>query len=526
MNMDFADNFRLVTHSDNKHGFSVKHIGAVYTQEYWAVSYEWGTVTKETDYDCGWLVPEKHTNAVGDIVRLIHSKMECHALWMDALCVDQSSDDDKEAQIPLMGKYYNSCAGTVVKLTGTYEVEFIALEALADSIGIFVDELRETRFGDLKDVDMHKNLDDVLLAVSRICDDSWFTRVWTMQEYVLPKKVVLMDNVGNMLDGDKFEKCTSISYIYDHLQQMGKVDKVFTKNMTGMRWIWSRLEHTPSISQVLRNVKGRECSREEDYVYGVLGLLKGKYVVKYGIGLSNAIKSIVTQCANQGDITGLMSEEVGLEDINGYTFMHNYDMWSNVSAISQGNIFTFKDARVFPEVSRVILSEPNEPMHPDRLAYRIRLIINHNPMLGVAVIAAFLGTHPTSTQAQRIAMVGRQIGSCTPLDCMDIWRRNLGDIGLFWYQIVFKASEWTQHGRSLYVSELMLNMQQCFMMWVGYPTKPQSFGCGVDIHCRADQISIVLMMVDADNRKIGVCFLNPTIRFVQGYIVESMDIRF
>jgi hypothetical protein len=382
-----------------------------------------------------------------------------------------------------------------------------------------------TKFGDLKDMNMHENLDDVLSAISRICDDSWFTKVWTMQEYVLPKKVVLMDNAGNVLDGDLFEKCTSISYIYDHLVHLGKVDKIFTKTMTGMRWIWSPLEHTPSVSQILRNIQGRKCS-VEDYVYGVLGLLSGNCTVKYGIGLSNAIKNIVTQCANQGDITGLMSEEIRLCDINEHTFKHNYDMWSNVPANSRENVFMFKNVELFPEVARVILSKPGEKMHPDRLAYRIWLVITRNPMLGTAVVAAFWGAHPTLKEVQIVAMVGRQI-SCTPFNCMDIWKNMLGeDMGLLWYQIVFKASEWMNNGRGLYVSELMLNMRQYFVMWVGYPTNSRSFGHGVDIHCRAGQGSKILMMVDETDHKIGVCFPNPTIRFVKGYMVESMDVIF
>lgn len=527
-NTNFSDNFRLVTRQpDTQHKFGVELVGAMCTTEYWAISYEWGSITDYTDYGCGWLTPERHTNAVGDIVRLVHDKIGHHALWMDALCVNQSSITDKESQIPLMGKYYNSCVGTVIKLTGVYEVEFIALEALADEMDMFVKKIGKV--GDIKDMDMHENLDEVLSMISRICDDSWFTRVWTMQEYVLPKKVVLLDNAGNTLDGDAFEKCASIGYIHDHLVQLGKIQGVFSKNMTGMRWIWSKMDHIPSLSRILRNIQGRKCGVEEDYVYGILGLLQSNYVVKYGIGLSNAIKSIIAQSANQGDITGLMSESATLDDVSGYTFRYDYDMWSSMSASSYENIFTFKNVEVFPEVSRVILLEPGEPIHPDRLGYRIHMVLREIPMLGMAIIAAFWGTHPTSRDVQTVANIGRQI-LCTSLDCMNVWRNSLEhDLGLLWYQIVFKASDWASQGRGLYVSELMLNRRQCFVMWVGYPTNSRLFGHGVDIHCRANNGSKVLMMTassDGTNHKIGVCSLNSTIRFVQGYIVETMDIKF
>jgi hypothetical protein len=528
MNINFSDNFRLVTHQPNlQHKFGVELVGAMCTTEYWAISYEWGFITNRTDYGCGWLSPERHANAIGDIVRLVHDKIGHHALWMDALCVDQSSITDKESQIPLMGKYYNSCIGTVIKLTGLYEMEFMVLEALADEMDMFVKKIG--RMGDIKDMDMYESLDEVLSAISRICDDSWFTRVWTMQEYMLPKKVVLLDNVGNMLDGDAFEKCTSISYIHDHLVQLGKIERAFSKNMTGMRQIWSKLDRIPSISRILKNIQGRKCGVEEDYVYGVLGLLQGNYVVKYGIGLSNAAKSIIVQSANQGDITGLMSEAATLDDVSGYTFRHDHDMWSNIPASSHENIFTFRNVEMFPEVSRVILSEPREPMHPDRLGYRIWMVLNEIPMLGMAIIAAFWGTHPTSKDVETIANVGRQI-QCTSLDCMNVWRNNLeDDLGLLWYQIVFKASDWASQGRGLYVSELMVDRRQCFVMWVGYPTNSRLFGHGVDIHCRANDSSKALMMIASDNgisHKIGVCSLNPTIRFVQGYIAENMDIKF
>ena len=49
-NTNFSDNFRLVTHQPNlTYKFGVELVGAMCTTEYWAISYEWGSITDYTD---------------------------------------------------------------------------------------------------------------------------------------------------------------------------------------------------------------------------------------------------------------------------------------------------------------------------------------------------------------------------------------------------------------------------------------------------------------------------------------------
>ncbi|KAH7297268.1 hypothetical protein KP509_26G062700 [Ceratopteris richardii] len=88
------------------------------------------------------------------------------SVWMDALCINQTDDAEKEAEIANMGNYYRNS---------------VACYVLPHGVG---------RYAPAVD----PSLDDHLFGERDL--PRWFYRVWTLQEWLLPPKVVFL--MGDM----------------------------------------------------------------------------------------------------------------------------------------------------------------------------------------------------------------------------------------------------------------------------------------------------------------------------------------
>lgn len=74
-------------------------------------------------------------------------------VWFDALCINQTDDDEKSHEIPRMGAYYRLSAGC-----------YITTHGIGTELGFKAADFKE--------------------PVPR-----WFTRVWTIQESIMPDKL-------------------------------------------------------------------------------------------------------------------------------------------------------------------------------------------------------------------------------------------------------------------------------------------------------------------------------------------------
>ncbi|KAF8914417.1 hypothetical protein CPB84DRAFT_1759203 [Gymnopilus junonius] len=223
--------------------------------------------------------------------------------WMDVLCIDQDSDDEKAFFVPKMGSLYASAVETHVYLTGSMFVTMSSKE-------------------------LHSPI--------------WETRAWTLQEYIKSKNVVycycfsgdVMQDIKALTDSrmpsrtvelrapilDKY-KSTSSDNAY--MLQMATKDRVTcyfendspfgpqismtsymktdmwgpdTNKIIGRSTLGKSLysmkheaskEQTISMTMVL--LAGRMSTYPEDMMYSVLGLLEMEdYQVQYKIGFEEA----------------------------------------------------------------------------------------------------------------------------------------------------------------------------------------------------------------------------------------------
>lgn len=87
-------------------------------------------------------------------------------LWIDALCINQDDLLERSLQVPLMSKIFSQARQVLLWIGGG------RLEAA--TLRLFIDKDARTQF----------------LGVATIENTSWFTRLWTMQEFILAKNPV------------------------------------------------------------------------------------------------------------------------------------------------------------------------------------------------------------------------------------------------------------------------------------------------------------------------------------------------
>jgi hypothetical protein len=201
--------------------------------DYKALSYVWGDPTDregiEVEYEYQDVSLSQNSTEVfsttvganlGSALRHLRDKELKLTLWADAICIDQSNNDEKSAQVRLMAMIYKSASEVVVWLGPAAECSDDAMDVLAevgteaerfyfdDPVGGIYDKLSELNTWEVdKPVDdrgrsMKSFLGKVSgrgvesrhgifspVALVALTNRTWWSRVWVLQEYMLASTV-------------------------------------------------------------------------------------------------------------------------------------------------------------------------------------------------------------------------------------------------------------------------------------------------------------------------------------------------
>lgn len=108
-------------------------------------------------------------------------------IWIDALCINQADSDERSQQVQFMLHMAGCVAGTRSRrLHLAYFLELLAQKADDDDIlKIWVKEMQASA-----------SFLETNIAVLRLLESPWFTRVWIFQEYVLGAKGITLFQLG------------------------------------------------------------------------------------------------------------------------------------------------------------------------------------------------------------------------------------------------------------------------------------------------------------------------------------------
>ncbi|RYN18332.1 hypothetical protein AA0113_g9745 [Alternaria arborescens] len=182
---------------------------------YDALSYTWGdsATTKPIEVD-GFKI--RVTTNLEQALRHLRDVKNDLTLWVDAVCINQSDNSEKSQQVALMGQIYRQCAQVRIWLgcdsfkcgiaqsslptsNAAYDSSgavdpFEIIRHLADDRHVHEWPCFHTQNDDGRDTVVYKadeKFDTIIEAFIAVIESPWWSRMWTVQEALLPKKGLL-----------------------------------------------------------------------------------------------------------------------------------------------------------------------------------------------------------------------------------------------------------------------------------------------------------------------------------------------
>lgn len=193
--------------------------------------------------------------------------------WVDTICIDQNDDDDKLRQIPLMGKIFGNAQAVLIILgcelgMGQDEIDSLT-QLLEGSICMEAEEAWATEGQYWQSGEGRALITRAMIGLARLTTTSWSTRVWTLQEYILARRVVWIgtDLTSLTVDDILFSALPNICDTLIIDECIGdKFDKLYSffSGMANSRI--RRIDRT----RVMELLGNRKATVECDEVYGVM----------------------------------------------------------------------------------------------------------------------------------------------------------------------------------------------------------------------------------------------------------------
>jgi hypothetical protein len=237
---------------------------------YTAVSYLWGD-PRRTDII---LVNDRPFAVRQNIWNLLdHIRREGYqgSLWIDTICIDQTSNSERSCQVALMGDIYSKATGVLSWLgLGNKEIAQAMLQLPEMAI-------RDKWTPDYWNEEFMKGMEGLL---SR----TYWTRVWIFQEFVLARELIIRC-------GDFWISAEMLIWVFDSCMNGhvgGEIhDRLFY--CPGMKVIKYRAAHWRSeikgwqlttLTQISSDLK---CEDVRDHVYAMLALLSDEDLLRLAI---------------------------------------------------------------------------------------------------------------------------------------------------------------------------------------------------------------------------------------------------
>lgn len=178
---------------------TLHHANLLAKPEFKALSYVWG----DPDLKVPILLDSKRYDVTKNCYSalLLLRELGEKSVWIDAICIDQTNNDEKASQIPKMEDIY-AAVETIVWLGHAREerrqdaqqaesMAFALLDELSGEVYHKIDQFIE--LAHREDFSpLHWN------AVNDLLNHNWFKRLWTHQEFILAKSATLVTDYNSM----------------------------------------------------------------------------------------------------------------------------------------------------------------------------------------------------------------------------------------------------------------------------------------------------------------------------------------
>ncbi|KAK5743263.1 hypothetical protein LTR17_002740 [Elasticomyces elasticus] len=213
----------------------------------------------------------------------------CGWIWVDAICINQSSIDEKEQQVAKMGNIF-----------GRAQRVFVGLGPPETEVG---------HPPSRHDVEMAKRLPALfvgwdrgvtaskIMALASTGERAWFSRLWTMQEVVLAQQVIFIigtQTFGPTLFQNILEDLAKYWRAYGN--RLYEVADHFRATVNAIFDLRADLlgagDQGLSLRSLLLRMQSQHSTLPHDRIYGLLGLVKADYLREIPIRYDEAIGEV------------------------------------------------------------------------------------------------------------------------------------------------------------------------------------------------------------------------------------------
>ncbi|KAF5647480.1 hypothetical protein F52700_1340 [Fusarium sp. NRRL 52700] len=233
---------------------------------YEALSYAWGTNTassQQTVYVRGKKLDV--TEGLYGALQRLRLDQQSRYLWIDALCINQANNKEKTQQVSMMCRIYKQCTQCLIWLGPLRDIAYRDGQAATDFLS-WIGGSQERPVW----MDDNSAVDGAAIAFKAFINASWWGRIWTVQEAILPHQATvfwgpfeipwdLMRNAANsFFDGSA-----------------RRIPRAFWKNLSvvDLQSVMRGLAFTlrEPLFEILWRWRYRHATDPRDKVYGLLG---------------------------------------------------------------------------------------------------------------------------------------------------------------------------------------------------------------------------------------------------------------
>ncbi|USP80387.1 hypothetical protein yc1106_07661 [Curvularia clavata] len=266
---------------DNDHVCAVLKIfpaSASYLR-YTALSYTWGKHHPESDRQWNLKIGEKYLPALDSLrsfVQALRSKgtlLDGTWWWIDSICIDQANIHERGEHVRRMKDIYRRAHNTIVWLGEQSDDSDRALD--------FVCSLNKLSRAGHSDEEMRVLLQEEdqqldWIALRNFFLRKWWTRVWTIQEFVIPSSVSFLCGIRNV---SRTAVCAAL-WVADRCNTTGFKDSIAFHHAWNRRraWLLQKIISKPEkgLGLTLLALVAYFCSNEatddRDRLYGLAAL--------------------------------------------------------------------------------------------------------------------------------------------------------------------------------------------------------------------------------------------------------------
>lgn len=359
--LDTQQSIRLVSlhhgHVDDPIVCDILQVSLDDDPKYTTLSYAWGDHSQRRDILCGglefWI-----SSSLFDALQQFRRPDEELILWADQLCINQLDLEERNHQVGIMAKIYKSSQRCLAFIGKATEADVEALALMHKVVEHPWHESHSIGVQDTEDLNLPKRSDVKWQHLRNLMARPWFSRVWVIQEAVLPPAC-------NIFVGRYSFKLSSVKTFVEviHANSLGAMlthglgpdeRDAWLRTLTQIANLTSFLPSETrrserSFARILHRSRVAASSDPRDKVFGILGLstFDPGVVPDYGLSVQEVYRRTAIALITNGDgletlFTAAANSRKGVEGLPSWV-----PDWRKVDILSEAWFQAYHDCRYY-----------------------------------------------------------------------------------------------------------------------------------------------------------------------------------